>query len=81
LRPEELRAKPLRPGLSAVVRIDTSHPGRSVLQPLTTTPEAAYKTEVYDRQLDGADALIDKIIEANRRQARQSDKPVATRHS
>jgi membrane fusion protein (multidrug efflux system) len=81
LRLAELRAKPLRPGLSAVVRIDTSHPGRSVLQPLTTTPEAAYKTEVYDRQLDGADALIDKIIEANRRQARQSDKPVATRHS
>jgi membrane fusion protein (multidrug efflux system) len=81
LRPEELRAKPLRPGLSAVVRIDTSHPDRSVLQPLTTTPEAAYKTEVYNRQLDGADALIDKIIEANRRQARQSDKPAATRHS
>jgi membrane fusion protein (multidrug efflux system) len=65
LRKEELQAKPLRPGLSAVVRIDTSRPGRSVLQPLTTTP-AAYKTAVYDRQLEGVDALIGKIIEANR---------------
>jgi len=66
LRVEELKANPLRPGLSAVVRIDTSHPGRSVLEPLTTTPATAYKTEVYDHQLDGADELIQKIIEANR---------------
>jgi membrane fusion protein (multidrug efflux system) len=66
LRAEELKANPLRPGLSAVVRIDTSHPGRSVLEPLTTTPTTAYKTEVYDHQLDGAEALIQKIIEANR---------------
>jgi membrane fusion protein (multidrug efflux system) len=80
LRPEELRAKPLRPGLSAVVRIDTSHPGRSVLQPLTTTPEASYKTEVYDRQLEGAEALINKIIETNRMQTRPSDKLNAPRH-
>jgi len=65
LRTEELKANPLRPGLSAVVRIDTSHPGRSVLEPLTTTPESAYKTDVYDHQLDGADTLIQKIIEEN----------------
>jgi membrane fusion protein (multidrug efflux system) len=66
LRAEELKANPLRPGLSAVVRIDTSSPGRSVLEPLTTTPATAYKTEVYDRQLDGAEVLIQKIIEGNR---------------
>ncbi|MGZ5526162.1 MAG: efflux RND transporter periplasmic adaptor subunit [Methylomonas sp.] len=66
LRAEELKANPLRPGLSAVVRIDTSRPGRSVLEPLTTTPASAYKTEVYDHQLDGAEALIQKIIAANR---------------
>jgi membrane fusion protein (multidrug efflux system) len=71
LRAEELKAKPLRPGLSAVVRIDTDHPGRSVLEPLTTTPATAYKTEVYDHQLDGAEALIQKIIEGNR-QAKKS---------
>jgi membrane fusion protein (multidrug efflux system) len=57
----------LRPGLSAVARIDTSSSGHSVLEPLTTTPTLAYKTEVYDHQLDGSDALIAKIIEQNRR--------------
>jgi membrane fusion protein (multidrug efflux system) len=66
LRAEELKANPLRPGLSAVVRIDTSHPGRSVLEPLTTTPATAYKTEVYNHQLDGAETLIQKIIDGNR---------------
>jgi membrane fusion protein (multidrug efflux system) len=67
LRSEELQAHPLRPGLSAVARIDTSSSGHSVLEPLTTTPTLAYKTEVYDHQLDGSDALIAKIIEQNRR--------------
>jgi membrane fusion protein (multidrug efflux system) len=71
LRAEELKANPLRPGLSAVVRIDTSSPGRSVLEPLTTTPATAYKTEVYDHQLDGADALIQKIIDGNRQAKNQ----------
>ncbi|MGZ5576442.1 MAG: HlyD family efflux transporter periplasmic adaptor subunit [Methylobacter sp.] len=66
LRAEELKAKPLRPGLSAVVRINTSHPGRPVLEPLTTTPATAYKTEVYDHQLDGVEVLIQKIIDENR---------------
>jgi membrane fusion protein (multidrug efflux system) len=66
LRAEELSANPLRPGLSAMVRIDTAHRGRSVLQPLTTTPATAYKTDVYDRQLDGAETLIQKIISENR---------------
>lgn len=66
LRAEELSANPLRPGLSAVVRIDTGHSGRSVLEPLTSTPATAYQTEVYDHQLDGAEALIQKIIDGNR---------------
>jgi membrane fusion protein (multidrug efflux system) len=66
LNPEELRAHPLRPGLSAIARIDTRKPGRSVLEPLTTTPPGTYMTDVYDAQLEGADALIDKIIEDNR---------------
>ena len=67
LRTEELSANPLRPGLSAVARIDTGSKGRSVLEPLTTLPSTAYKTEVYDHQLEGADALIQKIIEQNRK--------------
>ncbi|MDD5273550.1 MAG: HlyD family secretion protein [Methylovulum sp.] len=73
LRPDELKANPLRPGLSAMVKIDTSQPGRPVLQPLTTIPATAYKTEVYDHQLDGAEALIQKIIEGNRQMKKTPD--------
>ena len=65
LRADELKAKPLRPGLSAKVQIDTHRPGGSVLQPLTTIPENAYKTDVYDNQLQGVEILIKRIIEAN----------------
>lgn len=65
LRAEELQAHPLRPGLSATVRIDTRQPGKPVAQPLTGLP-AAYKTEVYDHQLQGAEALVKKIIGENR---------------
>lgn len=67
LRPEELRAHPLRPGLSVVARIDTRKAGRSVLEPLTTPPAEAYRTGVYAHQLDGAEALIRKIVQANRK--------------
>lgn len=66
LKPEELKAHPLRPGLSVVAKIDTQQPGGSVLKPLTTIPANAYKTTVYDHQLDGAEALIRKIIKQNR---------------
>lgn len=70
LQAEELKAKPLRPGLSATVRIDTRQPGRSVLQPLTTTPATAYKTEAYDHQLEGVEAMARKIIADNRQLAK-----------
>jgi membrane fusion protein (multidrug efflux system) len=66
LRPEELKAHPLRPGLSVVAKIDTQRLGGSVLNPLTTIPTNAYRTTVYDHQLDGAEALIRKIIKQNR---------------
>lgn len=66
LRSDELKAHPLRPGLSAKVSIDTSRPGQPVLQPLTGLPDNGYKTDIYRRQLDGADALIQQIIEKNR---------------
>ncbi len=73
LKPEELQVHPLRPGLSALVKIDTTLPGRSVLQPLTTIPADAYETKVYENQLDGADAMINKIIEQNRSSASDGD--------
>ncbi|MBS1212549.1 MAG: rane fusion protein of tripartite multidrug resistance system [Proteobacteria bacterium] len=66
LNADELRAYPLRPGLSVVARIDTSRPGRSVLEPLTAVPAGSYRTDAYDRQLDGAEALVRRIIEENR---------------
>jgi membrane fusion protein (multidrug efflux system) len=65
LRAEELQAHPLRPGLSATVRIDTRQPGKPIPQPLTGLP-AAYQTGVYDHQLQGAEALVKKIIGENR---------------
>jgi membrane fusion protein (multidrug efflux system) len=65
LNPEELRAHPLRPGLSMIARIDTGQPGRSVLEPLTTVPGGAYSTGVYERQLEGVEELIRKIVEQN----------------
>ncbi|POZ53656.1 efflux RND transporter periplasmic adaptor subunit [Methylovulum psychrotolerans] len=65
LQAEELQTHPLRPGLSATVRIDTRQPGKPIPQPLTGLP-AAYKTEVYDHQLQGAEALVKKIIGENR---------------
>lgn len=67
---DELTAHPLRPGLSAVARIDTRKPGRSVLQPITAPPPESYRTDVYDAQLDGAEALINKIVRDNRLPAR-----------
>ena len=65
LKAEELATNPLRPGLSATVHIDTRLSGQSVLQPLT--PVIDYQTAVYDDQLKGADVLIHKIIEKNRK--------------
>jgi membrane fusion protein, multidrug efflux system len=79
LRAWELQANPLRPGLSALVRIDTSKPGRSVLQPLTATPGDVYKTGVYEHQLDGAEALIHEIIENNRRSGKPEIESVTAR--
>ncbi|CAL1241665.1 efflux RND transporter periplasmic adaptor subunit [Candidatus Methylocalor cossyra] len=61
----ELHRHPLRPGLSMRVRIDTSQPGRSVLEPITRLPGDAYATSVYERQLQGAEHLIRAIIAAN----------------
>lgn len=63
---EELKAHPLRPGLSVFARIDTGRPGRSMLEPYAATPPATCRTGVYDTRLDGVDALIDSIVQKNR---------------
>lgn len=65
LAPDELAAHPLRPGLSAVTRIDVSRPGRSVLESLTTFDHPAYRTDIYQHELAGADEMIRQIVATN----------------
>ena len=65
LSKKELKAHPLRPGLSTVTRIDITQPGGSVLKSATTTEEAVYRTDVYSRELSSVDALISAIVDGN----------------
>ncbi|MGD9896221.1 MAG: HlyD family efflux transporter periplasmic adaptor subunit [Candidatus Methylacidiphilaceae bacterium] len=67
LTEKELRANPLRPGLSAVTAIHVSERGISVLDSLTRFPKEKYEAPFYEKQLLGAEELIDRIIAANRR--------------
>lgn len=65
LLPQELRAHPLRPGLSVLARVHIKHPGGSILQPLTQTPQTLYQTPIYMNQLSGAQSIIDRVIRDN----------------
>lgn len=67
LDPMELQDKPLRPGLSALVRINTGEQGSRTAQSQTQTTNAAYRTAVYEHELDEAERLIEKIISVNMR--------------
>ncbi len=72
LSEKELRADPLRPGLSAVTAIHVSERGSSVLDSLTRFPKEKYEAPFYEQQLLGAEELIERIIRANRRPLRLS---------
>jgi membrane fusion protein (multidrug efflux system) len=65
LAPEEIRAYPLRPGLSTVTRINVAEAGRQVLHSSAATDHPAYRTSVYEGELAGADARVRAIIGAN----------------
>ncbi|VVM08244.1 HlyD family secretion protein [Methylacidimicrobium tartarophylax] len=67
LSEKELRANPLRPGLSAVTAIHVSERGSSVLDSLTRFPKEEYEAPFYEQQLLGAEEKIERIIAANRR--------------
>lgn len=69
LSPDEIKAYPLRPGLSTLTRINVARNGQQVLQSYATTSHPAYRTSVYDRELIDADARIGQIIGANLRRA------------
>jgi len=64
LSPDQLKGHPLRIGLSTVVEVDLHDQSGPALaqQP---PQQASYATQVYDRPLVEADALIARLIHAN----------------
>lgn len=65
LSAEDLRSHPLRQGLSAFVRIDVARAGPAALHSFAATSAPAYRTSVYERELQGVDEEIGRIIRAN----------------
>jgi membrane fusion protein (multidrug efflux system) len=63
---EELRKNPLHPGLSTLTRIKISEKGDSVLASHVETASDAYRTRIYDNELEDVEQLIGKIVAANR---------------
>jgi len=64
LDPEQLKAHPLRVGLSMEVEVDVSQ-GGDQLAPLPQRHEPAWSTQAFSDTQAEADALIAKIIKAN----------------
>lgn len=62
---KELQEYPLQPGLSTLTRIETRQADGSMLASSVTLSSAAYRTDIYDRELDGAEPLIRGIVSAN----------------
>jgi membrane fusion protein (multidrug efflux system) len=63
---EELRKNPLHPGLSTLTRIKISEKGDPVLASHVETAGDAYRTRIYDNELEDVEQLIGKIVAANR---------------
>jgi len=64
LNAEELKAHPLILGLSMTAKVDTH--GRSGLRlPEGSETKPIYSSDVYDKELEGVDALIEKVIIEN----------------
>ncbi|WP_256361063.1 efflux RND transporter periplasmic adaptor subunit [Methylomonas koyamae] len=66
LAPEELRAVPLQPGLSTLTRVHIADTGASALASKVSLADAAYRTDIYQHELDGVEDKIREIIAANR---------------
>ncbi|WNB77199.1 efflux RND transporter periplasmic adaptor subunit [Methylomonas koyamae] len=66
LAPEELRAAPLQPGLSTLTRVHVADTGASALASKVSLADAAYRTDIYQHELDGVEDKIREIIAANR---------------
>ena len=63
---KELQKNPLQPGLSTLTRINVSEKGDSVLVSHVRTTGEAYRTRIYEHELDEAEQLIQKIIGLNK---------------
>ncbi len=61
LNPEELRAHPLRIGLSMHVTVDLD----STPEQAPAEPERGLKTDIYENSVQGAQAQVERIIQAN----------------
>jgi membrane fusion protein (multidrug efflux system) len=64
LQPDEVKANPLRVGLSMEVEVDVTEQGGAVLAQAPRT-EAAAQTTVFDNLQIDADALVKRIIDSN----------------
>ncbi|MGR9053774.1 MAG: membrane fusion protein of tripartite multidrug resistance system, partial [Gammaproteobacteria bacterium] len=63
---DELKRHPLQPGLSTLTRINVAEAGAARLTSSAATEGEAYRTDIYDRELDGVEGLIGRIVEENR---------------
>jgi len=63
---EELRKNPLQPGLSTLTRVKISETGAPLLASSTQTTGEAYRTPIYEHELDDADQMIENIVSLNR---------------
>lgn len=66
LEPDELRAAPLQQGLSTLTRVHIADTATSALASEVRLAGAAYRTDIYDHELDGVEDKIREIIAANR---------------
>lgn len=65
LDPEELKQRPLQPGLSTLTRINVEETGQAMLDSRVNTATEAYRTDIYEHELDGVERMISDIIAAN----------------
>jgi len=63
---EELKQHPLQPGLSTVTSINITDKKQAMLNSRININTDVYRTEVYDRELEGVETLINEIIAANK---------------
>ncbi len=72
LDPKDLKENPLQPGLSTLTRVNISEKGEPLLTSSARADGDAYRTGIYDNELDGVEPLIGRIIDENRMPGHQA---------